>query len=87
MEKRYDVIVVGAGNGGLAAAANTAKEGLSTLLLEKHNITLNKPILVLNIVFMFVIKKSVYLTYKSCIILYKITNINKAEYDRVKRTR
>ena len=38
MEKRYDVIVVGAGNGGLAAAANTAKEGLKTLLLEKHNI-------------------------------------------------
>ena len=38
MEKRYDVIVVGAGNGGLAAAANTAKAGLKTLLLEKHNI-------------------------------------------------
>ena len=38
MEKRYDVIVVGAGNGGLAAAANTAKEGIKTLLLEKHNI-------------------------------------------------
>ena len=38
MEKRFDVIVVGAGNGGLAAAANTAKAGLSTLLLEKHNI-------------------------------------------------
>lgn len=38
MDKRYDVIVVGAGNGGLVAAANTAKEGLSTLLLEKHNI-------------------------------------------------
>jgi len=38
MDKRYDVIVVGAGNGGLAAAANTASAGLSTLLLEKHNI-------------------------------------------------
>lgn len=38
MEKRFDVIVVGAGNGGLAAAANTAKAGLKTLLLEKHNI-------------------------------------------------
>ena len=38
MEKCYDVIVVGAGNGGLAAAANTAKAGLRTLLLEKHNI-------------------------------------------------
>ena len=36
--KRYDVIVIGAGNGGLAAAATCAKEGLSTLLLERHNI-------------------------------------------------
>ncbi len=38
MDKKYDVIVVGAGNGGLAAAANTAKAGLKTLLLEKHNL-------------------------------------------------
>ncbi len=38
MQKQYDVIVVGAGNGGLAAAANTASAGLRTLLLEKHNI-------------------------------------------------
>ncbi len=38
MDKKYDVIVVGAGNGGLAAAANTAKAGLHTLLLEKNNI-------------------------------------------------
>ena len=38
MDNRYDVIVVGAGNGGLAAAANTAKAGLKTLLLEKHNL-------------------------------------------------
>ena len=38
MGKKYDVIVVGAGNAGLAAAANTAKAGLSTLLLEKHNL-------------------------------------------------
>ena len=38
MDKMYDVIVVGAGNGGLAAAANTAYAGLKTLLLEKHNI-------------------------------------------------
>ncbi len=36
--KNYDVIVIGAGNGGLAAAANCSKAGLSTLLLEKHNI-------------------------------------------------
>ena len=38
MDKHFDVIGVGAGNGGLAAAANTAKAGLKTLLLEKHNI-------------------------------------------------
>ena len=38
MDKMFDVIVVGAGNGGLAAAANTASAGLKTLLLEKHNI-------------------------------------------------
>jgi prolycopene isomerase len=36
--KEYDVIVIGAGNGGLAAAATCAKAGLSTLLLERHNI-------------------------------------------------
>ena len=36
--KRYDVIVVGAGNGGLCAAATVAKAGYSVLLLEKHNI-------------------------------------------------
>ena len=38
MDDRFDVIVVGAGNGGLVAAATTAKSGLSTLLLEKHNL-------------------------------------------------
>ena len=38
MAKQYDVIVIGAGNGGLIAAATCAKAGLSTLLLEKHNI-------------------------------------------------
>ena len=37
MEK-YDVIVVGAGNGGLTAAAKTAKSGYKTLLLEKNNL-------------------------------------------------
>ncbi len=36
--RKYDVIVIGAGNGGLAAAATCAKAGLSTLLLERHNI-------------------------------------------------
>ena len=36
--KTYDVIVIGAGNGGLAAAATCARAGLSTLLLERHNI-------------------------------------------------
>ena len=36
--KKYDVIIIGAGNGGLAAAATCAKAGASTLLLERHNI-------------------------------------------------
>jgi prolycopene isomerase len=36
--KTYDVIIIGAGNGGLAAAATCAKAGLSTLLLERHNL-------------------------------------------------
>jgi prolycopene isomerase len=34
----YDVIVIGAGNGGLTAAAKLAQEGLNVLLLERHNI-------------------------------------------------
>jgi phytoene dehydrogenase-like protein len=34
----YDAIVIGAGNGGLTAAASLAKEGHKVLLLEKHNI-------------------------------------------------
>lgn len=38
MSKHFDVIVIGAGNGGLAAAATTAKGGLKTLLLEQHNL-------------------------------------------------
>lgn len=38
MKEKYDVIVVGAGNAGLVAAATTAKNGLKTLLLEKHNL-------------------------------------------------
>ncbi len=34
----YDVVVIGAGNGGLTAAASLAKKGLQVLLLERHNI-------------------------------------------------
>lgn len=37
MEK-YDVIVIGAGNGGLAASATLAEKGKSVCLFEKHNI-------------------------------------------------
>lgn len=33
----YDIIVIGAGCGGLSAAVCAAKEGKKTLLLEKHN--------------------------------------------------
>ncbi|HHO76734.1 MAG TPA: NAD(P)/FAD-dependent oxidoreductase [Deltaproteobacteria bacterium] len=34
----YDVVVIGAGNGGLASAATLAKKGAKVALLEKHNI-------------------------------------------------
>jgi len=34
----YDVIVIGAGNGGLMAAARLAKKGVKVLVLERHNI-------------------------------------------------
>jgi prolycopene isomerase len=36
--KSYDVIVIGAGNGGLTAAASLSQKGISTLMLERHNI-------------------------------------------------
>lgn len=36
--KKWDIIVVGAGNGGLAAAAYLAKANKNVLLLERHNI-------------------------------------------------
>ncbi|MFD1454185.1 phytoene desaturase family protein [Levilactobacillus lanxiensis] len=38
MSKQYDVIVIGAGNGGLVAAATAAKLGQKVLLLERHNL-------------------------------------------------
>ena len=34
----YDAIVIGAGNGGLTAAATLAQRGVNVLLLERHNI-------------------------------------------------
>jgi len=34
----YDVVVVGAGNGGLTSALRLAKSGLRVLLLERHNV-------------------------------------------------
>ena len=34
----YDVVVIGAGNGGLTAACSLAQRGMKTLLLERHNI-------------------------------------------------
>ena len=35
---KYDVVVIGAGNGGLTAAATLAQKGLNVMLLERHNI-------------------------------------------------
>lgn len=38
MSQKYDVIVIGAGNGGLSAAVTTSRGGLKTLVLERHNL-------------------------------------------------
>ena len=38
MDRQYDVIVIGAGNGGLSAAASACSRGLKTLLIEQHNL-------------------------------------------------
>ncbi len=38
MEHAYDAVVIGAGNGGLSAAASLAKAGKSVLLVEQHNL-------------------------------------------------
>jgi phytoene dehydrogenase-like protein len=38
IEENYDVVVIGAGNGGLIAAATLAKSGKKVLLLEQHNL-------------------------------------------------
>ncbi len=37
-DNNYDVLVIGAGNGGLVAAATCANKGLKTLLIEQHNV-------------------------------------------------
>jgi phytoene dehydrogenase-like protein len=35
---KYDAVVIGAGNGGLTAAALMAQKGLNVMLLERHNV-------------------------------------------------
>ena len=36
--KKYDAVVIGAGNGGLVAAVRLLQGGAKTLLVEKHNL-------------------------------------------------
>lgn len=38
MSQKYDVIVIGVGNGGLSAVVTTSRGGLKTLILERHNL-------------------------------------------------
>ena len=38
LKKSYDCIIIGAGNGGLAAAIRILEKKLSCLVLEKHNL-------------------------------------------------
>ena len=38
IKQAYDCVVIGAGNGGLASAAQLAARGLRVLLLEQHNL-------------------------------------------------
>jgi ribulose 1,5-bisphosphate synthetase/thiazole synthase len=38
INKSYDCVVIGAGSGGLAAAAQLAVKGAKVLLLEQHNV-------------------------------------------------
>lgn len=38
MDRKFDVIVIGAGNGGLTSATKMAMAGKKTLLVEKHNL-------------------------------------------------
>ncbi len=38
MKVRYDAVVIGAGNGGLAASVRLAQAGMKTLLVEQHNL-------------------------------------------------
>lgn len=38
MSEKYDLIVIGAGNGGLMTACRASRMGLKTLVLERHNL-------------------------------------------------
>ena len=38
MSEKYDLIVIGAGNGGLMTACRASRMGLKTLVIERHNL-------------------------------------------------